>query len=196
MTDPVRAAARGCCPRCGRGRLYAGLLRLNEDCPNCGLDIAAFNVGDGPAAFLILVIGAVIAVGADLLLTGFFGREFGAGATALRISMVAMVPLSITRLLASDLKGRGRPGIVSIGAAVALVATVVFNLLLIPAMGIEGAAIASLIAYALGACVLMAAFRRLAEASPWSLLPRASDFGRLWEVGIAWAAGLRGSTRT
>ncbi len=145
---------------------------------------------------VVIVIGAVIAVGADLLLTGFFGREFGAGATALRISMVAMVPLSITRLLASDLKGRGRPGIVSIGAAVALVATVVFNLLLIPAMGIEGAAIASLIAYALGACVLMAAFRRLAEASPWSLLPRASDFGRLWEVGIAWAAGLRGSTRT
>jgi uncharacterized protein (DUF983 family) len=60
VTDPVRAAARGCCPRCGRGRLYGGLLRLNDRCPNCGLDIAAFNVGDGPAAFLILIIGAVV----------------------------------------------------------------------------------------------------------------------------------------
>ena len=60
MTDPVRAAARGRCPRCGRGRLYTGLLRLNERCPTCGLDLAAFNVGDGPAAFLTFFIGAII----------------------------------------------------------------------------------------------------------------------------------------
>lgn len=60
MADPVRAAAGGCCPRCGRGRLYAGLLRFNPRCPNCGLDLAAFNVGDGPAAFLTLVIGAIV----------------------------------------------------------------------------------------------------------------------------------------
>lgn len=60
MIDPVRAAARGCCPRCGSGRLYAGLLRFNDRCPSCDLDIAAFNVGDGPAAFLTLIIGAVV----------------------------------------------------------------------------------------------------------------------------------------
>lgn len=60
MVDPVRAAARGCCPRCGRGRLYGGLLRFNARCPNCGLDFAAFNVGDGPAAFLTLIIGGIV----------------------------------------------------------------------------------------------------------------------------------------
>jgi uncharacterized protein (DUF983 family) len=60
MIDPVRAAARGCCPRCGRGRIYAGLLRFADCCPACGLDISAFNVGDGPAAFLTLIIGAVV----------------------------------------------------------------------------------------------------------------------------------------
>lgn len=60
MDDAVRAAAKGCCPRCGRGPLYAGLLRFNARCTNCGLDIGAFNVGDGPAAFLTLVIGAVV----------------------------------------------------------------------------------------------------------------------------------------
>ena len=65
MIHPVRAAARGCCPRCGSGRLYAGLLRFNERCPDCGLDVAGFNVGDGPAAFLTLIIGA-IAVGLAL----------------------------------------------------------------------------------------------------------------------------------
>ncbi len=28
----------------------------------CGLDVAAFNVGDGPAAFLTLIIGALVLV--------------------------------------------------------------------------------------------------------------------------------------
>lgn len=60
MTDPVRAAAAGRCPRCGRGRLYDGVLTLNGRCDACGLDLAAFNVGDGPAAFLILIIGAIV----------------------------------------------------------------------------------------------------------------------------------------
>lgn len=60
MVDPVRAAARGCCPRCGGGRLYAGLLHFNARCPRCGLDFAAFNVGDGPAAFLTLIIGGIV----------------------------------------------------------------------------------------------------------------------------------------
>ena len=60
MTHPVRAAARGCCPRCGRGRLYTGLLRLKDRCSACGLDFAAFNVGDGPAAFLTFFIGGIV----------------------------------------------------------------------------------------------------------------------------------------
>ncbi len=29
-------------------------------CRACGLDFAGFNVGDGPAAFLILIIGALV----------------------------------------------------------------------------------------------------------------------------------------
>lgn len=31
-------------------------------CRACGLDYAQFNVGDGPAAFLTLIVGAMIAV--------------------------------------------------------------------------------------------------------------------------------------
>ena len=29
-------------------------------CRACGLDFAGFNVGDGPAAFLILIVGALV----------------------------------------------------------------------------------------------------------------------------------------
>ena len=37
---------------------------LAARCRSCGLDYDAFNVGDGPAAFLILIVGAIIAVAA------------------------------------------------------------------------------------------------------------------------------------
>ncbi len=63
----LEAALRGTCPRCGRGPLFAGLVRFRADCPGCGLDYAQFNVGDGPAAFLILIVGAILTVGALVL---------------------------------------------------------------------------------------------------------------------------------
>ena len=61
---PSLAAAtfQGLCPRCGARTLFAGLARFAPKCRSCGLDFAAFNVGDGPAAFLILIVGAIVAV--------------------------------------------------------------------------------------------------------------------------------------
>jgi len=66
---PSLAAATfgGLCPRCGARTLFAGLARFAPTCRSCGLDFASFNVGDGPAAFLILIVGAIVAVGAILL---------------------------------------------------------------------------------------------------------------------------------
>jgi uncharacterized protein (DUF983 family) len=66
---PSLAAAtfQGLCPRCGARTLFSGLARFASNCRSCGLDFAAFNVGDGPAAFLILVVGAIVAVSAILL---------------------------------------------------------------------------------------------------------------------------------
>ena len=59
---PAEAALRGLCPCCGAPGLFAGFLRFAHRCPTCGLDYDAFNVGDGAAAFLILIIGAIVSV--------------------------------------------------------------------------------------------------------------------------------------
>ena len=64
------AALRGQCPRCGQRTLFAGWVRFAPQCRACGLDFAAYNVGDGPAAFLILLIGAILtgaAIAVELL---------------------------------------------------------------------------------------------------------------------------------
>ena len=61
------AASQGLCPNCGARTLFAGLARFAPKCPSCGLDFQSYNVGDGPAAFLILIVGAIVAVSAILL---------------------------------------------------------------------------------------------------------------------------------
>jgi uncharacterized protein (DUF983 family) len=66
---PLLVALRGLCPRCGAKTLFQSLTGFAPKCRACGLDFEAFNVGDGPAAFLILIIGAVmvgLAVTVDL----------------------------------------------------------------------------------------------------------------------------------
>ena len=48
------------CPRCGKGRLFAGFLALRTQCDACGLDYAFIDSGDGPAIFIIMLAGAVV----------------------------------------------------------------------------------------------------------------------------------------
>jgi uncharacterized protein (DUF983 family) len=57
---PLTVALRGLCPRCAAKTLYEGLAGFAPKCRACGLDFAGFNVGDGPAAFLILIVGALV----------------------------------------------------------------------------------------------------------------------------------------
>ena len=58
--DPVRAGLSGRCPRCGEGRLFRGFLAVGDRCGNCRLDYSFADAGDGPAVFVILIIGFVI----------------------------------------------------------------------------------------------------------------------------------------
>ena len=62
VTSPLGAALKGSCPRCGQGPLFKGWVTFAPLCCACGLDFASFNVGDGPAAFLILIVGAILTV--------------------------------------------------------------------------------------------------------------------------------------
>ena len=61
-TSPLAAALKGSCPRCGQGPLFKGWISFAPQCRACGLEFASFNVGDGPAAFLILIVGAILTV--------------------------------------------------------------------------------------------------------------------------------------
>lgn len=57
--SPLSAGVLCRCPRCGRGRLFRGLLTVVPVCDVCGLDLTAQDSGDGPAVFVILIVGAL-----------------------------------------------------------------------------------------------------------------------------------------
>ena len=57
----------GRCPRCGKGRLFRGYLAVRPSCASCNLDFSRFEAGDGPAVFVILIVGAIVAGGALIL---------------------------------------------------------------------------------------------------------------------------------
>ena len=58
--EPVGAGLKGCCPRCGEGRLFSGFLSLGKECGACRLDYGFADAGDGPAVFVILLIGFAV----------------------------------------------------------------------------------------------------------------------------------------
>jgi uncharacterized protein (DUF983 family) len=59
-SSPYRTGLLCRCPRCGEGSLYKGLLTVAERCDVCDLDLSAHDTGDGPAVFVILILGAVV----------------------------------------------------------------------------------------------------------------------------------------
>lgn len=59
--EPVGTGLRGRCPRCGEGRLFDGFLKVQPRCANCGLDFTFADSADGPAVFVILIVGFIVA---------------------------------------------------------------------------------------------------------------------------------------
>ncbi len=58
--EPIKAGLKGRCPRCGEGKLFNGLLTVSPRCGVCRLDNSFADAGDGPAVFVILIIGFVV----------------------------------------------------------------------------------------------------------------------------------------
>ncbi len=59
--SPVAAGLAGRCPRCGSGRLFSSFLTVAPACDVCGLDYTFIDTGDGPAFFVSLISGAIVA---------------------------------------------------------------------------------------------------------------------------------------
>ena len=64
--SPLNSGLKTRCPRCGKGRLFVGSLNLDlrPACDVCGLDYKFIDTGDGPAVFVIMILGFLMLGGA------------------------------------------------------------------------------------------------------------------------------------
>jgi uncharacterized protein (DUF983 family) len=62
--NPLLAGLAGRCPNCGEGALFRGFLTVAERCDACGYDLSRADSGDGPAVFVILIGGFIVAFAA------------------------------------------------------------------------------------------------------------------------------------
>ena len=58
--NPILAGLLSRCPSCGKGPLFKGFLKVADRCAACGFDLKAADSGDGPAVFIVLVVGCVV----------------------------------------------------------------------------------------------------------------------------------------
>ena len=135
--------------------------------------------------WITLAEAVVLGASAWWLVPFIFGERFRPSVAPLWLLLPGTVALIIPNVLTAHLAGRGRPQIGTLAAGVSLIATVALALLLIPRLGVAGAALASSAAYTITALVVLTAFRRV-TGLPWAavVIPRAED----WHDMLALAA--------
>lgn len=65
--SPILSGLACRCPRCGKGRLFNGYLKIAPACTQCGLDYGFADSGDGPAVFVIFLVAPIIIILAMLV---------------------------------------------------------------------------------------------------------------------------------
>jgi len=131
-----------------------------------------------------LLAGAVLVVVFELasrwLILIPFGQEFAGSIAPLRILLPGVLAIGLARALFSVFNALERPWVPAAIAAAGLALIVALDLVWIPRYGIEGAALASLVAYGLMAAAALVWFTRSRGGRITDfLLPRRADLAAL-----------------
>lgn len=115
MAEPplIKSGLKGACPRCGAPTLFESTIRFEPKCSACGLDFSAFNVGDGPAAFLTLILGTIIVTLALIVEMAFEPPFWVHILLWLPLTLLAVIGgLRVAKgmLIASEYRNRAREG--------------------------------------------------------------------------------------
>lgn len=131
--------------------------------------------------FIMIFVCAITAIFGKLLIWVLFGREFLPAYHSMLWLLPGIMCLSIYNLLKIDMYSRNLPGRVSLFSIVALVFNVISNLILIPHLGIVGAAMSYSFSYGLSSLFLLRQFVQSSQSSYRNvLLIKGSDLALLW----------------
>ena len=127
---------------------------------------------------VLVSIVAAVALGAvsSLLIRLLFGSQFSPATTPLLLLLPGIIAASATRILASYLFSQGRIIYNTYATVIALAVTIGLDLALIPLLEVEGAALASSIAYGCALVATLYWYRRVSGRGAWeALVFRPSD---------------------
>jgi O-antigen/teichoic acid export membrane protein len=130
---------------------------------------------------LAVLSGIVLAIVCSWIIPLLFGRNFGASLSVVLWILPGTIAFAAGKVIAADLAGREKVGYNSVCAILALVLTISLDLLLIPRMGINGAALASSVAYLFNTVLLSVRLKNTLCVSWKNLLaPTPADFAAFW----------------
>ncbi|GAA0946958.1 hypothetical protein GCM10009554_43340 [Kribbella koreensis] len=118
-----------------------------------------------PTLIGILLAAIPVALLTSPVMRLLYGAAFGPAVAPARVLLAGMLLAGASGVASAYLYGRGTPGLNSIVLGIGLVITVVLDLLLIPAHGAMGAAIASTAAYLSTDALLIGLLLRLSAPS-------------------------------
>jgi len=120
--------------------------------------------------FVTIIYCILIGVIGNIVLKVLFGVRFLPSLMPMLLLLPGIVGLAINKVLCSGFSGLGKPEFGTYTVTCSSIATIILDLLLIPKMGINGAAIASSIAYIVSAISGVVIFTRLSGIGMGKLL--------------------------
>ncbi len=140
----------------------------------------------------VALVGALIAVGAPLIIHVLFGGAFAGALPLTWLLLAATLPLAAMTVLSTALTSSGHPGFGASAEMVTLLVTVPCLLLTLSTYGAAAAAVTSILAYSAGfSWLLFGGRRHLGLGLRELLVIRREDWARLVEVARTRVGALR-----
>ncbi len=112
---------------------------------------------------ITLFIAIVVGILANILIKIIFGPRFMPAIIPLQLLLPGIIFLAINRVICVGFSGTGRPELGTLTVVFSFITTVVLDLLLIPRIGIRGAALASSFSYFTSALAGLIIFKKISH---------------------------------
>ncbi|MEH6988331.1 flippase [Cytobacillus firmus] len=110
--------------------------------------------------FFSIIAGIVFYFASDLIFRLLFGEAYAESSDILKMLLPGIILFSVDRILSNDLAGRGKPELNMYTSIFTVASNIILNILLIPKVGIAGAAVSTSVTYSLSTLVKMILFKR------------------------------------
>jgi O-antigen/teichoic acid export membrane protein len=157
------------------------------------MDAATARKSIPPVSRMVLIAVSVLCAGIlainQQMVALLFGTDYLPSCSALRILLPGILSFSVWKILANTMVGLGYPAEYSITTTVALAVMVSLDLLFIPFLGIDGAALASTISYLCATLLMMFYYARITKTRISALIiPTRSDISIPRRLLASWTS--------